>query len=127
MKIKAIAVCAALALAGAAGPAWAEWHQVGVKEVNDRAETDTVHMDGHRMADRVRVCVQRNPVHFIDLDIYFRNGGHQDVPVRNRVNAGECTRVIDLEGGQRDIEHIVFRYEETSRRRARAVVRVFVE
>jgi|CXWL01.1.fsa_nt_gi hypothetical protein len=127
MKLKMIAVVAALASAALAGPAWAAWTMVGQKEVNDRAETDIVHMDGHRIADRMRVCVYRNPVHFIDMDIYFRNGGHQDVPLRYRVNAGDCTRVIDLTGGQRDIQHIVFRYEETSRRRARATVRVFVD
>ena len=28
---------------------------------------------------RIKVCVYDNPVHFYDFDIFFRNGGHQDV------------------------------------------------
>ncbi len=54
---------------------------------------------GHRQYRQIKLCVDGNPVHFRDLRINFRNGGLQDVTIRSRINAGECTRVIDLEGG----------------------------
>lgn len=123
-----LAAGAALALFAAGAPAaFADWVMVGQREVAERAETDTIELEGHRRYDRLRICVYRNPVHFIDVDVHFENGGHQDVPLAARINARGCTRVIDLEGGQRDIDRIVLRYEETSRRAARALVRVFAE
>jgi hypothetical protein len=123
-----IAVIAAAGFAAAcATPAAAEWTLVGQLVVSDRAETDTVELPGDRRYDRIRLCVARNPVHFIDADVQFENGGHQDVPLASRIEPRDCTRAVDLEGGERDIERIVLRYEETSRDRARATVRVFAE
>lgn len=117
---------AAVMLFGATA-ALAEWRLVGERQVLDRAETDTIRLAGSANYERVRFCVYRNPVHIIDVDIHFRNGGHQDVALAARLNAGTCSRAVDLEGGSRDIERIVMRYEETSRRRARATLRVFAE
>lgn len=105
----------------------AAWDRIGQKNVRDRTENDTMVVEGRKKYDRIKICVYRQPVHFIDLDISFRNGGHQDVSVAARINAGDCTRVIDLEGGQRDIQSITFRYEETSRKRRSATVKAFAE
>ena len=87
----------------------------------------TSYLPGPRKFTRIKVCVYENPVHFYDFDIFFRNGGHQDVSVRARLNPGECTRNIDLNGGLRNINRIKFKYEETSWFIGRAVVRVFGE
>lgn len=125
MKLK-LAAAAAVA-ATIATPALAAWTVIGVREVKDRTESDTIVVEGARTFNRIKICVNRNPVRFIDVDVHFRNGGHQDVGVAERLNPGQCTRMIDLEGGDRDIARIEFRYEETSFRRGRAVVRVLAE
>jgi hypothetical protein len=126
MNLKVFAASAFLALA-AASPALA-WDVVGTRDVRDRTERDTIALNGHRQFERIKLCVYRNPVHVLDLDVRFRNGGHQDVSLRQRINPGECTRVIDLVGDDRDITTISMVYEETSyRRRAHATVRVFAE
>jgi hypothetical protein len=99
-----------------------------VKDVKDRTESDTMVIEGSRTFNRIKICVQKGPVHFIDVDVHFRNGGHQDIGLADRINAGACSRVIDLEGGNRDISRIDFRYEETSfRRGAHAKVKVWAE
>jgi hypothetical protein len=59
--------------------------------------------------------------------VRFRNGGHQDVSIRQRINPGECTRAIDLNGDDRDIVSVSMLYEETSFRRRHAVVRLLAE
>jgi hypothetical protein len=121
------AACAAiLSTAAALTPAFA-WDQVAERVVLDRYDVDVIQLPGARTFSRVKVCVYDNPVHFYDFDIFFRNGGHQDVSVRQRINAGECTRNIDLNGGLRNITRIKFKYEETSWFIGRAVVRVFAE
>ena len=78
--------------------------------------------------ERIKLCVYRNPVHFLDVDVRFANGGHQDVSIRRRINPGQCTRDIDLAGDDRNIASVSMLYEETSwRRGAHATVRVFAE
>jgi hypothetical protein len=126
VNIKVLAASAFIALTAAAGPA-AAWDVIGVRDVRDRTDRDTVIIEGHRQYERIRLCVYRQPVHFYDVDVRYRNGGHQDVDVRSRINPGECTRVIDLNGDDRDIESISMLYEETSYRRRHATVRIFAE
>jgi hypothetical protein len=128
MKTKHMIVTTLVALSTAFGasPAFA-WDQVAERVVTDRLDVDVIFLPGARKFSRVKVCVADNPVHFYDFDIFFRNGGHQDVSVRSRINPGECTRNIDLKGGMRNIDRIKFKYEETSWFIGRATVRVFAE
>ncbi len=126
MNLKACILGAVLALAATTGPALA-WDIIGTRDVRDRTERDTIVVEGPRQFERIRLCVYRQPVHFIDLDVRFANGGHQDVSVRQRINPGECTRAIDLNGDDRNIASVSMVYEETSFRRRHATVRLFAE
>lgn len=126
-KMVSVAAVAAAMIMTGIGPAAAEWNLLGVRNVMDRTEHDSVVVEGHRTFHRVRICVYRNPVQFKDVDIHFRNGGHQDVSVAEFIRPGGCTRAIDLEGGARDISRVDFRYEEAGRGRHSATVRVFGE
>jgi hypothetical protein len=127
VKFKAEFIGAFLAAAIAASPALA-WDEVGVRQVRDRTERDTIALNGPRQFDRIKLCVYRNPVHFYDLDVRYANGGHQDVSIRQRINPGECTRSIDLNGADRNITTVSMVYEETSwGRRRTATVRLFGE
>ena len=124
--MKKLLAAAAISTAAAVSPALA-WDEIATREVTDRYDVDVVNLPGDRKFARVKVCVLHNPVHFYDFDIFFKNGGHQDVSVRARINPGECTRAIDLKGGRRNIERIKFKYEETSWFVGRAVVRILAE
>lgn len=125
MKAKLIAAAAALAATAAVASPAAAWDLIGTREVLDRTDHDTMVIEGHKTFTQIKVCVYRQPVHFIDLDVNFHNGGHQDVSIASRINPGKCTRNIDLEGGARDINTIKFVYEETSFRHRTATVKVF--
>ena len=126
MTLKAILAGAVVMLAACATPAGA-WTQIGVRDVRDRTDRDVIVVQGPRQFERIKLCVYRNPVHFIDVDVFYRNGGHQDVSVRQRINPGQCTRVIDLNGDDRNITTVSMVYEETSFRRRTATVRLFGE
>lgn len=97
-------------------PAFA-WDLLGSRDVADRVDRDTIPVAGGRQFERIRICVSQRPVHFIDLDVRFANGGHQDVPVRAQVRAGQCTRAIDLTGDNRNIVSVAMVYEANTRRR----------
>lgn len=125
-KLLIAAGFAAMSVATVA-PAQAAWVQIAERVVTDRIDVDNIVLPGPVRYRKLKVCVFDHPVHFYDMDVFFANGGHQDVTLRARLNAGECTRVIDLNGGARNINRIRFKYEETSWFIARAVVRVYGE
>ena len=127
MNLKS-ALIAALAVASVATPALAwNWRLLGERNVMDRTDHDSIGLPGDREFNRIRLCVYRNPVHFYDVHIRYRNGGVQDVSMRSRINPGGCTRAIDLNGANRNVERIDMTYEETSFRRRTATVRGFGE
>ncbi len=119
----AVALVSTLAVAT---PAFA-WDLLGTFTVRDRVDVDTLTLPGNRVFSRIKVCAYRHPVHIIDIDIHFANGGHQDVDTRWQINPGECTRNIDLNGANRNISAIVLKYEENSWKNRRATARVFGE
>jgi len=127
VSFKAAFAGAVLVLAACASTPADAWTQIGVREVRDRTDRDTIMVNGPRQFERIKLCVYRHPVHFIDVDVYFRNGGHQDISVAQRINPGQCTRAIDLTGDDRNITRVSLLYEETSFRRRTATVRLFAE
>jgi len=98
---------------------------LATRSVPDHSDTDTIELPGSQTFRDVRLCVGNRSVNFHDLDIYFANGGHQDVSMRTMINPGECTRWIDLAGdGMRNITRIVMSYDAISGG-AQAVVSVY--
>jgi hypothetical protein len=112
-KLIAMTALACISAAAMATPA-AAWTEVARRVVTDRMDVDVVVLPGWRRYDEIKLCVKRNPVRFVDVDVNFANGGHQDISVRSRINPGDCTRNIDLRGYNRDITSIKLLYEETS-------------
>lgn len=121
-------IFSAIAAATIAAPAAAQrgWILVGEREVSDRVDRDVISVEGRRRFSQVRICVGRNRIRFYDIDVRFRNGGNQDVPVRAVIRAGGCTRNVVLRGrGGRDISSVAFTYEAASLGRERSHARVY--
>lgn len=100
----------------------ADWDILGSRVVNFRAERDTINVSKNETYRKIKLQVKGNGIRFYDLKIHFENGGVQDVPLRAHINKGGETRAIDLEGGKRRLEKIVFRYETRGRANRRATV-----
>ena len=101
------------------------WRTIAYKTVNGR-DTDTIYAPGRSRQSAIRLCSINAPIHLIDFDIRFANGGHQDAPTRALIQGGSCTRAIDLRGNRRDIERIRLRYEPVARHLRRPLIRVQV-
>jgi hypothetical protein len=69
--------------------------------------------------------VEKAPVRFYEVVVRYRNGASQDLPVRELVGRGYCTRTYDLRGRERNIESVAFTYEAASLRRSSARVRLY--
>jgi len=103
------------------------WEKLGELRVSDRAERDTLHVGAREgRFEAVQLQVKGRAVQFHDLEIHFENGDVQDVSLRSVIRAGNRSRVIDLDGGERAIDKMVFVYDAQTRRRHRgARVEVF--
>ena len=95
------------------------------KTVNGR-DTDNIRVPGTARYRQLRVCVYGGPIHMRDVDIWFRNGRHQDIGTRNLMRAGTCTRNLDLRGHYRDVTRVRLKYAPLARGWVRPLVRVQV-
>ena len=96
------------------------WINLGSLHVSDRAERDTLNVGVKRgRFEAVRLGAKGRAIQFHDVKIHFENGDVQDVQLRNVVKAGEWTRAIDLQGGDRNIDKIVLKYDAQTARRGK--------
>ena len=125
---------ATLAAVAAAVPADAQrwnnqrsnnWRTIAVETVDGR-DTDSIRVPGTARYRQMRVCVFGGPIQMRDVDVRFRNGGHQDIGTRSLMRAGTCTRNLDLRGAARDVSEVRLKYVPLARGWARPVVRVQV-
>ncbi len=113
-------------MVGLGGSAWAQQGALlGARTVADLSETDVIAVPGGQSFSSIRLCVAQRAVRFRDLDIVFANGASQDASVQRRINAGECTRWIDLAGQRRNIARIVMRYDTLNNVGMQAIVTAF--
>jgi hypothetical protein len=126
-----LATMGAVATIAADAPADAQrshgngWRTVGYTQVNGR-DADTIRLPGTARYHQMRVCVFNGPIEVRDLDVRYRNGGRQDVNVRQMMRAGTCTRNVDLSGNRRDVTAVRIKYAPLLRGWARPIVRVQV-
>ncbi len=103
------------------------WRTIAYKTVSGGTDTDRIHVPGRARFRNVRLCSMNFPIRMRDFDVYFINGQRQDVPVRERIAPGTCTRPVVLLGNYpRDITVIRLKYEPLARGMERPLVRVQV-
>lgn len=96
------------------------WVRLGELHVRDRTDRDTLEVGVKKgRFEAIQLRVKGRAVQFHDLKVHFENGDVQDVALRSVIRAGDRSRVIDLEGGKRAIDRIVFLYDAQTRRRGR--------
>jgi hypothetical protein len=131
MRILILAAATAAATVVAVAPAaaqqwrWNErgWRTIGYTRVDGR-DSDRIALPGVTRQRAIRLCAMNQPLHLRDFDIHFANGARQDVDTRSVLQAGTCTRSVDLKGNRRDIASVRLRYEPIHRTLERPVVRV---
>jgi hypothetical protein len=118
-----------IAIAPATAQQWRSnergWRTIGYTRVDGR-DSDTIRLPGVTRQRAVRLCAMNQPLHLRDFDIRFANGQRQDINTRAVLQAGTCTRSVDLRGNRRDIASVRLRYEPIQRSWQRPVVRVQV-
>jgi len=68
--------------------------------------------DGRFRALQIRV--ERAPIEFQRVVVHYGNGADEQLDIRQRINPGRSTRVIDLRGDNRVIESVEIWYARGS-------------
>jgi hypothetical protein len=101
----------------------ARWEQLGCQKVGFLVDKDKIHVgrsEGKFKA--IRLKVNGNKVHMMDLKVIYANGAPDDIPVREEIRAGGETRPLDLKGERRAIREIEMTYRSQPNFKGQATV-----
>jgi hypothetical protein len=87
------------------------WHKIGETTVDFKKETDEIVVIGADRFASVKIKVDKEPINLISFDIYFDSGEKQSVTIGKEFKAPGETRVVQLNGGERNIKKVVFTYK----------------
>ncbi len=87
------------------------WHKIAETTVDFTKDRDEVKVLGADRFTALKFMVTEAPLDLQDLEVWFENGTKQDISVKAPIQVGMESRVIELEGGQREINRIMFIYK----------------
>ncbi|MBI2213203.1 MAG: hypothetical protein HYU52_06120 [Acidobacteria bacterium] len=98
---------------------------LGERTVTNRGEKDVFVVKGNDWFRKIQFETRRAGVEIFDLKVHYEGGGVQDIEVKSFIEPGSWSREIDLNGGERRIEKVVFTYRASPKGRRQAVVRLY--
>jgi hypothetical protein len=101
------------------------WRMIGEKQARRSVDRDEMRVRADRAYSAIRLRVFHAPVEFMRVQVHFQNGGSREIEVRQVIERGGATRIIDLPGEKRFIEKIVFWYKTMPLASERASVQVW--
>lgn len=113
--VVALLLIPALSFTPLKNPAAAQpWEKLGQRKVNFKADRDEISGRWDGVFAALQIKVRGGSISIQKMVIHFRNGETRDIELRNNFTDGSESRVIDLPGNRRFIDHVVFWYESTS-------------
>ena len=91
------------------------WERLGQSRVDGRRDHDDIRMNTRGGFRAIQLRVQGGAIEFQRVVVHFENGADTEVEVRDRIQAGGQTRVIDLPGDQRRIRSVEVWYGKENR------------
>nr|WP_295080417.1 hypothetical protein [uncultured Roseateles sp.] len=101
------------------------WRMIGQVQARRSVDRDEIRVRADRAFSAIRLRVFNARVEMLRLRIQFRNGQWRDIEVRQYIERGGATRIIDLPGEKRFIDRIVFWHKTPIGARERANVQVW--
>jgi hypothetical protein len=125
--MRAMTIMIPLTLALTTTPLFAQragqWETVGQRKVGFGVDYDEIKLRGNARHRQVRLCADRRDFALLDADVFYANGGEQDISDKVSIRRGTCSRAFDLRGNRRDITKIKLSYSRFNTGRG-PVVRV---
>lgn len=102
------------------------WELLGAKKINKSYDRDVISVTATEGTfNALKFKVKYRPVTIYDMKVHYGNGTVENIKIRYHVPAGGESRIIDLRGGKRIIQKVVFRYETRTFHGKRAEIRLF--
>ncbi len=95
----------------------AGWHKIGETTVNFQKERDEILVLGADRFASIKFRVSEAPIHLMDLEVYYESGDKQVVKINTPIKPAGESRVIELNGGERNLKKIVFVYKTLPNRK----------
>jgi hypothetical protein len=94
-----------------------DWQKIGETTVNFNTDRDEITVNGADKFAAIKFKVMDEPIYLTSLEAYFDDGNKQDINVNFPVKPQGESRVIELDGGERDLKKIVFVYKTIANRK----------
>ncbi|HEU5166969.1 MAG TPA: hypothetical protein VFU29_15570 [Chitinophagaceae bacterium] len=87
------------------------WHKIGERQVDFVKDRDEILVAGADRFSSIKFMVTEASIDLLTLEVYYESGDRQDIEVHSPIMAGNESRIIDLNGGERSLKKIVFVYK----------------
>ncbi len=103
------------------------WRLIGTTRVSGGGgDNDILRLNGPGDNFRkLKFKVTDSGLNMLRMEVVYDNGGRQKVEIRQNINKGGESRIIDLNGGKRSIRSIKFWYTDKGFLNGKAKVTVF--
>jgi hypothetical protein len=98
---------------------------LGERTVNNKTEKDVFEVTGNDWYRKIQFETRRAGVEIFDLKVHYEGGHVEDIAVKSFIEPGAWSREIDLNGGERRIEKVVFTYKASPKGKRKAALRLY--
>ena len=93
------------------------WHKIGKTTVTFKKDRDEIMILGKNRFASIKFKVMDAPIDLISLEVYYSSGDKQDIKINQPIKAAGESRIVDLNGGERNLKKIVFVYKTLPNRK----------
>lgn len=116
----------ACVLAGEALAREGAWMGIGLRPINASTTSQTIDVSDTNVPREAMLCTDDSGVQILTVDFHYRNGDAQSIPLRARIRAGDCSRLITLRNRTAELASVTFTADPASLAPASGTARVRV-
>ena len=93
------------------------WHRIGETTVDFQKDKDEVRV---LVADRfasIKFLVEDAPIYLTSMEVFYESGDTQKMDINMPIKLKGESRILDLNGGERNLKKIVFVYKTLPNRK----------
>ena len=90
------------------------WHKIGETKADFIRDRDEISVMGANRFAQIKFKVEEQSIYITSIEVYYESGDKQDIAIDLPLKAPEESRIIDLNGGERNVKKIVFVYKSIS-------------
>lgn len=95
------------------------WHKIGETVASFRGQNESIAVLGSDQFSAIKIKVTEAPVAIERLQVFYEEGGMEEITVDNELKAGGETKVINLKNAGKDIQKVAFTYKTLSNTNAK--------